>query len=298
MPLWGTDPSSATNIPKYLSDSEDVKYNKGDAYANEHGWVMKAGSAATGNSNTSAAPEILVAISGLAGITTDGIAVQGYGPAESSLVLDSTDGTANAGDKVLLEMGGGLQFPTATQVRFVTTSHTNGTSKTMTVEISFDEEITVDGTGGTPQIVLANGNQSTDGDGNATTYTSVGVSTVKVDSKILVISLIIALIIFILDYIIPIYTSKKFGASKFGIIGASIGTLVGLFLPPFGIIFGALIGAIAGELFLNKNFEKSIKAAVGVFLGLIVSGFTKALISIVFLVIYINLFLNNFSNLF
>ena len=172
MPLWGTDPSSATNVPKYLSDSEDVKYNKGDAYANEHGWVMKAGSAATGNSNTSAAPEILVAIGGLAGITTDGIAVDDSG---SSLVLDSTDGTANAGDKVLLEMGGGLQFPTATQVRFVTTSHVNGTSKTMTVEISFDEEITVDGTGGTPQIVLANGQESGDTDGDATlAYTATG----------------------------------------------------------------------------------------------------------------------------
>ena len=172
MPLWGTDPSSATNVPKYLSDSEDVKYNKGDAYANEHGWVMKAGSAATGNSNTSAAPEILVAISGLAGITTDGIAVDDSG---SSLVLDSTDGTANAGDKVLLEMGGGLQFPTATQVRFVTTSHVNGTSKTMTVEISFDEEITVDGTGGTPQIVLNNGQESGDTDGDATlAYTATG----------------------------------------------------------------------------------------------------------------------------
>ena len=72
------------------------------------------------------------------------------------------------------------------------------------------------------------------------------ISTVKVDSKILVFTLIIALTIFILDYIIPIYTSKKFGASKFGIIGASIGTLIGLFFPPFGIIFGALIGAIAG----------------------------------------------------
>ena len=172
MPLWGTDPSSATNVPKYLSDSEDVKYNKGDAYANEHGWVMKAGSAATGNSRTTAAPEILVAISGLAGITTDGIAVDDSG---SSLVLDSTDGTANAGDKVLLEMGGGLQFPTATQVRFVTTSHVNGTSKTMTVEISFDEEITVDGTGGTPQIVLANGQESGDTDGDATlAYTATG----------------------------------------------------------------------------------------------------------------------------
>ena len=68
------------------------------------------------------------------------------------------------------------------------------------------------------------------------------ISNVQVESKILIFCLIIGLIIFVLDYIIPIYTSKKFGASKFGIIGASIGTLIGLFLPPFGIIIGALIG--------------------------------------------------------
>ena len=124
------------------------------------------------------------------------------------------------------------------------------------------------------------------------------ISDVEVQSKTLIFCLIVALIIFVFDYIIPIYTSKKFGASKYGIIGASIGTLIGLFLPPFGIILGALLGAISGELLLNKNFEKSIKAATGVFIGLIISGFTKAFISIVFLVIYINLFLNNLSNLF
>ena len=124
------------------------------------------------------------------------------------------------------------------------------------------------------------------------------ISNVEVSSRLLIFSLLIALIIFVLDYIIPIYTSKKFGASKYGIIGASTGTLIGLFLPPFGIIFGAIIGAIVGELLLNKNFEKSLKASAGVFLGLLVSGFTKALISIVFLVIYINLFLNNFNNIF
>ena len=42
------------------------------------------------------------------------------------------------------------------------------------------------------------------------------ISNVEVSSKLLLFSLIIALIIFILDYIIPIYTSKKFGASKYG----------------------------------------------------------------------------------
>ena len=124
------------------------------------------------------------------------------------------------------------------------------------------------------------------------------ISSVSVDSNILVFCLIIALIIFILDYIFPIYMSKKFGASRFGVIGASIGTIIGLFFFPIGIIFGPLIGAIEGELFLNKNFKNSVRAAAGVFLGLMVSGFTKVLVSLIFLVIYISLFLSNFSNLF
>ena len=124
------------------------------------------------------------------------------------------------------------------------------------------------------------------------------ISDVQVNTTLLVTTFIIALIIFILDYILPIYTSKKFGASKYGIIGASIGTITGLFIPPFGIIIGAIIGAISGELLLNKNFKKSFKAGIGVFLGLIVSGLSKALISSVYLVLYIKLFLDNFNNLF
>ena len=124
------------------------------------------------------------------------------------------------------------------------------------------------------------------------------ISKVEVSNNLLFITLIVALIIFILDYILPIYTSKKFGASKYGIIGASVGTVIGLFFPPLGIVFGSIIGAISGEMLLNKNIKKSINAATGVFLGLLVSGFTKTLISLVFFVIYINLFLNNFGNIF
>ena len=124
------------------------------------------------------------------------------------------------------------------------------------------------------------------------------ISKVEVSNNLLFITLIVALVIFIIDYILPIYTSKKFGASKYGIIGASVGTVIGLFFPPLGIIFGSIIGAISGEMLLNKNIKKSINAATGVFLGLLVSGFTKTLISLVFFVIYINLFLNNFGNIF
>ena len=138
MPLWGTTHDSATNKPKFLPESEDSNYNRADCYATQKGWVMQAGHASSGNGNTSADPEVLVAIGGLAGAT------------------DTT----------------GLRAPTVTKMRFVTASLVNGGSKTMTVEITWDEGVTV---AGSPQIVVANGNQSSDGDGNATlTYTATG----------------------------------------------------------------------------------------------------------------------------
>ena len=58
----------------------------------------------------------------------------------------------------------------------------------------------------------------------------------------------IALFVYILDYIIPALGTKKFGGSKYGIIGTTVGLLVGLiFLGPFGIIIGPFIGAFTGE---------------------------------------------------
>ena len=69
MALWGKAHASADNKPKYLPDNTNSDYDMHDAYATNSGWVMKAGSKATGNGNTSAAPEILVAIRGLAGAT-------------------------------------------------------------------------------------------------------------------------------------------------------------------------------------------------------------------------------------
>ena len=138
------------------------------------------------------------------------------------------------------------------------------------------------------------------------------VTDVVVSGKLILICLIIAIGIFILDYIIPIYTSKKFGASRYGIIGASIGIILGLFFAPFGIFIGAIIGSVTGEMILNKNFKKSLKSAFGVFLGFIISGFTKSMITVIYLVLYsmllnkdrtkivlyIKLFLDNLSNIF
>ena len=70
----------------------------------------------------------------------------------------------------------------------------------------------------------------------------------------------IALAVFLLDYIIPALGTKKFGGTKSGVYGASIGLIVGLlFLGPFGVLSGPFFGAYVGELLHDNNQKKGIK---------------------------------------
>nr|WP_239550943.1 DUF456 domain-containing protein [Halanaerobacter jeridensis] len=63
-------------------------------------------------------------------------------------------------------------------------------------------------------------------------------------------------------------TTKKFGGSKYGIIGAILGVLIGsLFFPPLGIFLGPVLGAVALELSTGKNIQESIKVGTGTVLG-------------------------------
>lgn len=102
---------------------------------------------------------------------------------------------------------------------------------------------------------------------------------------ILGITLMIALVIAILDYIIPAKGTKRFGGSKYGIWGTNIGLIVGLLTPiPFGFIIGPFAGALIGELIYDKKDpNRALKAATGSLIGFLASTFMKFVISIVYL---------------
>ena len=119
------------------------------------------------------------------------------------------------------------------------------------------------------------------------------------NNTLLITTFVIGITIFILDYFIPIIGSKYFGGSKYGIIGTSIGLLIGLISPvPFGIIIGAFLGALIGEILEGKQLSEGIKPAMGSLIGIITSSIIKFFTAVSFLVIYIILVITNWDILF
>src|SRR5690554_1009484 len=90
---------------------------------------------------------------------------------------------------------------------------------------------------------------------------------------------IVAVVITVLDNILPVWGTKKMGGNKRVVWGATIGLLFGFFLGPWGIIFGPFVGAFAGGLLSGTKFLHAAKHATGAFLGYI-TGLVLKLIAV------------------
>jgi len=114
MSSWGASDSDESK-PKYLTDAE-----KKLVFANSSGWVLEAGSAFSGNDNTNATPEVLVAIG------------------ELTTALGAAD---------------------ITEIEWITTAFDKSDGGTLSVRARFNEAVDVDVSGGTPFLAVTNGNQ-------------------------------------------------------------------------------------------------------------------------------------------
>lgn len=88
----------------------------------------------------------------------------------------------------------------------------------------------------------------------------------------------IVAIVTLLDYVIPVYGTKKFGGTKYGMWGCMLGLLAGFWLGPLGIIMGPFAGAFAGEWLAERNADKALRAAIGSFIGFLAGTLLKLVV--------------------
>ena len=102
------------------------------------------------------------------------------------------------------------------------------------------------------------------------------------------ITLLVTILIYVLNLVIPAMGTKKFGGSRKGMIGATIGLIVGIFVPfPFAILICPFIGAFIGEIMNKSNSRTAGKAAFGSFVGLLASSFMEFIVSFAFLILFL-----------
>lgn len=99
-------------------------------------------------------------------------------------------------------------------------------------------------------------------------------------TETLMIWLGVTIFVTVLDYIVPVWGTRKYGGTKKGVWGSIIGLIVGIFFfPPIGILVGPFAGAIIGELVAGKNSNDAFRAGFGSFIGLLAGTLLKLIAS-------------------
>ena len=89
-------------------------------------------------------------------------------------------------------------------------------------------------------------------------------------ARTLIIFAIIVIIVSVLDYVVPIWGTKKYGGSSSGVRGSTIGLIVGVIILPIlglaigpfgliGIIGGPFVGAYVAERMTGRQPDKALR---------------------------------------
>lgn len=104
-----------------------------------------------------------------------------------------------------------------------------------------------------------------------------------------VIQTLFIILLFGADTLSNLLGVKKFGGSKAGMWGSTIGLLIGPFIIPVaGILLGPFLGAVISELIVSRSSVKqAFKIGIGSLIGFLTSVVTKGIIMIVMIVVLI-----------
>ena len=114
-----------------------------------------------------------------------------------------------------------------------------------------------------------------------------------VSNNLLLWSAVVGVILMVLDYVFPLLTTRRFGGTKWGVWGCTVGLLLGIVGLPFGpgglvgVFFWPFVGAFIGEYLKQRDFDPALKAAVGSFLGMMAGIVVKVVYCLVLLVLLI-----------
>lgn len=98
---------------------------------------------------------------------------------------------------------------------------------------------------------------------------------------------ILTLITYAIDFAAGYVGAKRFGATRWGVIGAIIGGIAGIFTGFITLLVLPIVGAVIGEMIAGKKLVEAGKAGWGTLLGNLVGMISKLTIGLVMIVLFL-----------
>jgi uncharacterized protein YqgC (DUF456 family) len=89
------------------------------------------------------------------------------------------------------------------------------------------------------------------------------------------------------DFIAGVLGARRVGASRLALLGAAVGTLVGLFFGLPGLLLGPFAGALIGELAAGGGLNKAANVGVGAWIGFVFGAVFKLAITFAMLGVFV-----------
>ena len=109
----------------------------------------------------------------------------------------------------------------------------------------------------------------------------------RVGWMVLAVLTVLAVISWVLDYVAGLLGAKRAGASKLAIVGAAVGTVIGIFMGFIGIFFMPLVGAALGEYLERRDEMRAMHVGVATWIGIMIGMVAKVVIAFMMIGVFV-----------
>jgi uncharacterized protein len=104
---------------------------------------------------------------------------------------------------------------------------------------------------------------------------------------------VLALLAMAIDFIASLLGAKRAGASKLALLGAAIGSVVGIFSGLWGLLIFPFVGAVVGEYMVRQQLDQASRVGLATWLGMMVGVLAKLAIALAMIGTFIAVYLLN-----
>lgn len=98
---------------------------------------------------------------------------------------------------------------------------------------------------------------------------------------------LLAAVAMAVDFVAGVLGAKRVGASTLALVGAAIGTVVGLFFGLPGLILGPFVGAVVGEVLHGRRIGEASRVGFGTWIGMVFGAVVKLALAFVMVGVFV-----------